>query len=789
MPHPSHIEQPVEHNPGALVENVYALPGTTDMPDYESQDVMGEYLMDRFAPPEGPRTRVILNETGRTLPRLTHPVVGSRIARRWERDGWLISPKVAAGVWVGSALLSIAEPLALDVADEVRVAAHDVYRAVVPVEPHIEWVPGSETTHGPVRHIRVNAEAGNRAGSADIDHQAIDRFKGLVAKVVAKEGKVDSITITGRSSDDYGTNASIGRAESPAQDYADERAAAYVSALRDTKLPVAGHQNLFEHVKITPEIDQNVLTTAQKAKAEAAASEAGFTGPNNIIDAIHSVEAGQQPKGKLTRLINRLFTSKRGVSLDARVTMPGVDTHEPTLTPKIVPGADNPPNNPHRHYHPWFIPPFIPRFRRGAGQIKAVRQFQWVPGRRIMTPSILKEEVDQAWVRLRPEALNQDGSLIENPWAYTRKYEHLLRDGRIADLLRADYENAEGEKKSLRIMFVDKAPAQETLDAFEALLKKFAAMDGGKIADRISGIFVYQSENAGTWHRDPKRIAMGLDKQSSEHILGTYTYALDMVEMHMPSTWSPEELEEMLSSYMGPRWVLAHEVAGHGTDDSDEILKLRRVWSRDIPNAHVIDGEPRARKMRRLQGILRRLPRNLTEKTMPVQFDITYPVTDHNGRTVTMQARVTENDPRLAHATRSTIAGHQPTRYAGESVSEHYAETAAAVTTGDTIPYDEALVDVPRLTTDDGQTAVFATTYRPDVRGQRLFTDSVGGEAGSYPIGFANPPAVTVSHINPANDPLMRQELQRTRRLQTMRPDRMAAILVRVASHNHPAGK
>ncbi len=354
-------------------------------------------------------------------------------------------------------------------------------------------------------------------------------------------------------------------------------------------------------------------------------------------------------------------------------------------------------------------------------------------------------------------------------------------------MLRADFQNTKGEPKSLRIMFVDKAPAQETIDELSKLLKIFANMkdkNGGQLADRLSGIFVYPSENAGLEHGDPKRIALGGDKQSDESVMGSYTYILDMAEFHMPTTWDAEELKRMFASFEGPVQTLAHEAGGHGTDESDQRLRLRRVLALGIPNAHVAMGNPQANKMRPLQGVLRKLlpvSRRLVGVDNPVEFDITYPVPDAAGNIVTMSARVNADDPRLAHATSSTIVGFQPTAYSGTSNAEHYAETAAATITGIPIPYVEASITVPELMTDDGQPAVFAGGYHPDTRGQKLFTESVGAVEGALPIAFKDPIDVKISHLHPANDPLLRAELIRTRNVRTLTPRQMVAILARVA--------
>lgn len=772
------LAQPIEYYPDGLVRHVYEKPGTDNIPDLASQDEMGWYLMERMEQDLGPQDRIIWTETGRTRRHLERPIVDYRHTTKLERDGWIIPPRIAAAVWIGSLAASIAAPAVQDGWDEVKGLTHAIYREFEPVRDRTVLIPQTQEVHGPLQHIKVNADAANLPGSTLIDQPALKKFETEVKGALGTESKLVSITVTGRSSDEYGTNASIGRAEPPAEDFAGKRAEAYAAALRDVALAA-------KNVPITTKVDQNVLTKTEKAEVEQAAAAAGFTGPNNIVDAIHSVEAGDPAPASLKSLIDRLFTSKRGVELDAAVTTPGKTSTRTVYVKDIVPGKDNPPSNPNRDYDPWLIPlPPIARLRRAAGKVKPVRRLKLSEPQPVYGRSILHEETDQVWLRIRPEAVREDQTLIETPWAYTRKYEYLMRDDRIAEVLKADFKKMDGEEKSLRIMFVDKAPDDITVQAFSELLAKFAAMDNGKIADRVSGIFVYPSESAGTMHRDPRRIAMGIDKQSPSNVLGTYTYALDLVEMHMPTNISSDDLAAWFKQIEGPSWTLAHEVAGHATDDSDADLKLQPIRTSGIANAHLMSGDPRARKMSRLHRVLRNLPMRRLEKTSPIMFDITYPVVDNKGNIVTQKTTVEEGDPRLDHATVATIAGSKPTRYASSSETEHYAETAASVTTGIAIPYDEAEVTVQALTADNGAPADFAEGYRPDQRAQDLFTKSVGGKRGSFPI-VLKLPEMTMTRLLPEDDPLLRREMQRARKHATPTPEEMIAILARVSRHEH----
>ncbi|MBC7546834.1 hypothetical protein H7171_03770, partial [Candidatus Saccharibacteria bacterium] len=566
------------------------------------------------------------------------------------------------------------------------------------------------------------------------------------------------------TSDEWSNDASIGIADADNLRLGQERAEAARTAL------IATGAKIPDNVLVITEKEQ-IITPEQKATLTAEALTEGYP---NLSAAISAVDSGRAESSSLTNEIKTLFTgaANRGVNLRATIQQPNKDV----TTDITIPAVDNAPNIPTPHFIPAFVPLLPFRRLEKYTAYKQVKKWVFTPAKKVMRPHIIREEVEQAWLRIRPDAVKEDNTLVQNPWAYTRKYEHLLRDDRIADLLRADFTNSKGEAKSLRVMFVDISPAQETIDAFSALLTKFASMEDGKIADRISGIFVYPEENSGTEHADPKRIALGIDKQSSSDILGTLTYALDLVELHMPTTWNAEELDETFKSFYGPIWTTAHEVAGHGTDESDSTLRLRRVHTSGIPQAHIIQGEPRARKMKRIDRVLR----NLSKRNSPLEFDVSYQAVDKNGNTVTIERRVEETDAVMTHATQSTIVDHKPTGYAGTNDSEHYAETAASVTTGIEIPYKEAEVNVRPIVDDNGNPTSFAEGYRPDVRGQTVFTSSVGADVGSFPVAFSRPLEVTVSHINPANDPVIREHMIRSRNARILRPEQMIAILARV---------
>lgn len=778
-PEPPAIPQPIEREPDAYVENIYSVPGTMDTPDLASQDEMGQHLIARRHPREEPKTRVILTPSGYTLPSLDRVPSGIKEVTRWRRlnpKEYIVSWRESAAVILGSAAIFGVAANADTVVEGSKYVGHKIYRVFDPVEDRTVSRQVEVNRPGKTKNISMTITSGNRVGESTIDSAKISSFVQKVRKAQQNGGTVLRYAVRSNTSDEFGSDASIGTPNEGNTEIGKARARAAVQALSRSPLKV-------KPADIARSEKEHVLSSAQKNRVQEAASDAGYS---SITGAISAADAGTKLPSRLSRLIKRYFTDKenRGVTVTASIESPGEDTTGTETVTTIEPGKDKAPDVPGPS--PFgFIPLFPIRRRERYTKVKQLHRWQFTPAKPVWRPEILREDKDEAWLRIRPEAIREDGSFVDNAWAYTRTYEYLLRDDRIADVLRADYKDARGNDKSLRVMFVDAKPAKETIKAFSNLLTACASMEEGKLGSRISGIFVFPSENTGTEHNDPKRIGLGIDRQYDENVLGHYVYALDLIETHMPTSCDLSELRDILDSFDGPIFTTGHEAAGHGTDESDEPLRARRVRTRDIPNAYVIDGEPRAFKMRPLEKILKKLPMFKWEKKEKIMFDITYTAVDNNGDQVPCHARVSEDDPLLAIANEATIVGYRTTRYAGTNESEHYAETAASVTTGIPVSFEEASVTVPERITRGGKKAVFAKGYRPDTLAQKSFTDSVGGQTGSFPITFKNPAKVAIAHIEPEDDPLIRQEMIRARRDVILPPDQMKAILVRMARRMH----
>ncbi|MFZ1248723.1 MAG: hypothetical protein WAQ24_00170 [Candidatus Saccharimonadales bacterium] len=782
------IPMAVDVNPNSLVERTY--PDFTDPTmtriDVESTRVMGDYLESRFVPEKPFDLTLTMEPTGKTLPKIERVPVGVRSYPWLQHDGWSVSPETALkasllGLLVVNVAANIPNVItaAQDLGDEARQVGHGIYRHFNPVPDVL--VPGAvvNITPGKTVTISVDAAASSKAGQNVVDPTAVQKFSDGVNAQMGKGGRLKEVIITGRSSDEYSTDKDIGVLEKTNNDLSDRRAAAYAEPITRSLGANA----------IKPKLTavQDVISQELKAQLQADAKRLGFS---SLTDAIRKVESGAQTDPSFQKAINEAFTAKRGVTMQATVELPGEDEVEVIRTEHYEPGVDNPPENPDRDYDGKFIPfliPPLPRFRKiMKDAIK--RAWKLVPGKELMIPKILKTPRDMAWVRLRPEALQEDGTLVDMPWAYSRKYEHLMRDGRIADILCGKFKNAEGKDKELRIMFIDKSPAAETVEEFEGLIKQFAAMRGGSLADKITGIFVYPESSAGDHHSNPKKIGVGVDKQDDEGVLGFCAPALELVEMHMKETQNPDELREYFADYMGALWTLSHEAAGHGTGIRSDKVKLLPVRSRLYDNAY-ISSDPWEDRME--NNYNQNLPLNYRRRAKwfdrvfrgrnnddKLIFDAEFPVLDRNGNVVTIREQVDANDPRLQHATRVHINGRDVTRYAGTNPAELQAETAASAVTGIEVPYSEAGAKVNTIrTTDDGTVASFAQGYLASHRDMATYSDIIGAKTGTVPVEFDNPPQVDITYTKPENDRVMQEHYKRARSQRTLRPEEMIAIL------------
>lgn len=751
----------------AFVENVFKEPTTAELPDLTSQNTASEYLSFRQTAREPrERLRFVVTHSETRLPKLTREVVGTEPFKGWQKTReWRVSPAKAAAVWLSTLVAFNISSIAGDVGDEIDQGVYHAKEALG-IVPDGEWQTGNKKITNSITPIVIKRHISgtNLPGSAEVDGVVVNSFRKEVL-AAAKPGANTKVTVEALSSDDAGADATLGVPESPLQDMADDRAKSWTKAVKKA----------MPNVDVSTKIHQDILNKRQLRKLSKIARDSGFSGENMMVDAVRAAEAGQGSK-KLRKFVAKNF--ERGVVITGKVQNPDVQIKldVPTLT--YMPGRNEKPDDPNRDYKPMFVP--LPFWRKRKyvelGQ-RDIKKWKWVPGRRLLKGQFIREGIDQAWLGIRPEAVKENGTLVTDSWAYTRKYEHLAREDRIKRVLRADFRDGENRDASLRIIFVDKDPEQETIEAFTDLLKNMAAMQKGAIAQNVTGMFVFPSEQAGRGDRNPKNIGPGIDEQYSRSTLGVMYYPLKLVEMHMPASLRGDKLREHLKDYMGVIYTAAHEAAGHGTDVSDKEMRLKRIYSPNVRNAHIFRGDPRAARFEKLSGVLKPLQADPEE---PKLFEVAYPVPDKNGHIFMMTDVVPEGDSRLAHAHTAYIVGRRNTNYASTNTAEHYAETAGSYASGIPVPFSEAGVSVSQI--KDGQViGDFANGYFPDRRAVDAYAKSIGATVGNNTLVFTNSPDVEILSLLPKDDTLINRQMTRARQIRFAKPNELIAILTQTS--------
>lgn len=770
---PETIPSPLVTRPDEIVVNVYPVPGIAAEPDLESAGLAEEFLHQRLVDDSGTGRRVGLGMTEWRV-----PVVGVTpggdlhdVTRLRKAEGWFISKKVAAAVWLGSFALFNAHPISAAVQD----VNHAVYRFIDPVG----GIEKPIVAAGETITVNVAARSGDKVGDSSVNSAALYRFRTEVSEALAHGGvgsKIESITDHGGASDERVGDASIGVADPKGEGnnkLADERA---VEAGDDVKAEFQG-----EDIPVIAEThSENVLSKKEKQHLEKAAKKAGFT---NLYDAVQTLDAGKPMNAKLAKALTAAFVAKRGAKLSATIHVPGKAA---VIGHRFIAGKDNSPPGP-KGWKPYLIPlPFLRRRERYQAERPRWPRLAVVPGFRLPRLRFFKQNDENVLVRLRPEAEQVGGTLVDNPWAFDRKHEHEARDGLWNRILRADFKDSEDEDRAMRLTFVGMKPTAETERLYGEALKIFAASHATtKIDEIISGIFIYPSENAGINHRDPRRLNIGIDKQRpNPNVAGYCMPLLEVIEMHMPATQDPKELAEMFADYAVNRLrTLGHEL-GHGTDAIPEKQRLTPVRARGIRHGRVPDGDRWKTQMEPLEDVLHPLVMQDSPETPPLQFDVKYRVIDGQGRLGTVHTTVDANDGRLAHVDDAIIRGYQLTDYSAEHPGEHYADTVAANVAASVqnqlTPFTEAGVYVNSPVMENGMPGDFADGYKPDPRAQMVVTHAMGARAGVFPFEFEDAPDVSITSLAPEDDPLMREVMIRARSRRVLPPGEMVAILANV---------
>jgi hypothetical protein len=669
--------EPVAHDPNRIVENVHALPGQPQAPDLESRQNMEGFLGQRIAG-EQPGLRRRGNRWR----------IYDQVERTRFRVNWRATLIGAAALNIAVNLLNgniqqNAENFVDDMAEEVS-GAKDVIQDGLTIRGGNLCLP-----EGSDREVRTRIRetesfyfSANPAGESKPQASIIDRIFDKL-----EEAKKDSsvtglhLELGGNTSDEWlGLGAAedygYGHNEAENEELGILRVEDQERMLRE-RAEIRGFD--LNGIDIQISHAQHTLDGETLKNLQDLVQSYGF---RSIAEAqeLHNQFPDSLP-GELTEAFDYHFSRNRDNMVGLFVTRESsstVVTDGPSQPEDCTPIDGKPEDE--NHDYDWLPLPFLWLKRRQVKKLKGT----WV--------DLVDVEDPQRLLIHRDGVHNRE--LDRSAWAYVRKFMYLFReDDRISKIFEHGYQDADGQKQSLRAIFVDHEPTEESVAMVSKIFEFASQIQGGRLGRECDAVVIYPRTNAGL-HGDAKRVGLGMDVQYQDSVLGVAIPSLKIVEMHMPEL--PEQ-NEVGQDYNSAAWVIAHELAGHFSDVNDRPNRLRQVGHNasgkpvyQLPNRFQYAGLSQYRRAEVEQTSERpvrwRVRRGRSTLPTPVQADsVTH---EFAGST----------DPRLREAHRVKKLTGNPSIYGSgvahederTAAAEAYAEAAANMVTGIAIPFAEA---------------------------------------------------------------------------------------------------
>ena len=318
----------------------------------------------------------------------------------------------------------------------------------------------------------------------------------------------------------------------------------------------------------------------------------------------------------------------------------------------------------------------------------------------------ITEQLNPLDVLVHPDGANEEVTQMrQNVWAYLRKYMHLLReDDRIQKVQELAYEDKNGDEQSLRVIYIDHQPTDETVEMVKEVLETATMITDGKIGQDVDIIAIYPRESAGRQYgsRRGRDVALGLDTQYESDTTGVAYGNLGIVEIHMDQAPTSKDLDK---SFTSAKWTLTHELLGHFTHLDPTVNQRELIEIGQAPDGRTLHAtnnplsETGLREYTNLHHFAEMISRpgaNLNELRWLVWLP------GENKPVIITGV----DDPRILEAERLELQGVNPSRYGDTSHYEAWAEAAASHTTGIPVPFEESAVDpireLRRSRPDDG---------------------------------------------------------------------------------------
>lgn len=782
------IPQPAITDPNRTVEAVYTMPDADPAQttlDYPTRAGMEAFLQERIDHTDKP----LRPGHWERVPKVPREVTVFR------PDGWrLRSREAAKRILVGTALATVA----LNAISNLDNLAHLGRDAKHAVGSAFDWtkrhLPGNNQTgsdtaaptnsiplgpdtpprlHTQHRSVFVHpAEVnGSTPNATDI------RTAAAVVQVIIKHGGENiEVAGTGHVSDEWTSKADLGLAHpDPAEngELAKKLTTNTDAALKSALGKDASHVNFAEG-----EQNEHVRTPAELQHFEQILAGHGITGTKQIRAAFATFNHHPDALPANVRAeFQKLFGNQnRGDGLDITYTVreerekppmpaktdhgkPPADSQTPTTAQEHEDGYD-------WHGNPWGLVGLLgltpyPAFRREV--ITRMRQrLVRVPGdlsdpeHLLLYPNAIKP-VETPEGQSPPDKTTRTNKLVDNAWAYARKYQNLFREPeRLRGTYRYDYTDPQGNEKSLRALFVDHEPTVDAIDMFKKLFEQGSLMHGGKLADDLSMVVVYPEKNAGR-HGNAKKVGLGLDTQYKDTILGVAIPSIGLIEMQMdpnPTAETELEAQKLLARYFGAMWTGAHEL-GHFGDLNNNKNELTVVSPGKVPVYALPNrfADTAAAEYDRIQAE--------QAANKPVTWRIRRTVVNAKGEPTIIDDVVETGDPRLTEAQFIRKESSWVDPYAGTGPAELFAQGQARMATGTGVPLNQE-PDVRKhdVTPRPG----FADSYAESTSLHGLIAEHLGADPNADNLVFAGEPNGR-DHYGPVtSDPLLQQLLIEARK-------------------------
>lgn len=725
------LVQPSNTDPHQVVENQYTIPLGTGVEgprelDDRSPVVMEEFLWDRLRRDDQPTPGGVLtvpagSETVRTI-----------LPRHYDTSYYLSDTNDASSHWRRAASIFLAANVLLNLVNGNAVSAvKDTVEAVQAVKDTVEdhFHIGDVTTTSTVvdrvpttvektvseRLVFNNSGETQPVGEAVVDQKVVDKILDSIAAHQADGATLKSARFTATASDDWRrdpNNNGFGHPNDGVSGVGDNKGIAERRLVLTTqKLLADAKTRGIDLSGATFDAREAVLDEEAQFAVENAVMANGFDAYPTVDEAVDAALAvyNESPE-KLPETLRIVLHDRlpRGFQAELDYTkvvhVPGRDK---TVTHHVKDRHhDGRPENKNNDYGLALLPLLLlplPKFRREFRERMRTEDI-------ILPPNLPNPE----YLKLYPAARTEEDTLVDEAWAYARKYQHMMREtDRIEGIYRLDYEDGEGNPQRLRAMFIDHEPTPDMLDRVDGLLKTISQMQEGRVGRELDMIAIYPSDNAGPEHGNPKLVGLGQDIQFEKSTMGVAYPSLKLVEMHMP----PESTHDDMGTHNSPDWVFAHEIGGHFTglnDEQNELIELGYT----LPNgAEVLATNGRFDDF--MQGIydqaqaeeqsgqpsrwrVHRAVRNTRGELVEMVHDITDPARQasrfrfvnamrraiHAARNPHAGAMVS-GDPRLAESEFVRKETGHPTRYGATHAAEHQAESSASELVGE-IPFTQA---------------------------------------------------------------------------------------------------